>query len=499
MADGQWKKILQALPTSFSTATLTTAIAGGVGAFLGFATLGSIVSGMFGSSLGTAKSIGSVLLDQSLLTLTFGMGICSFILAADNIQSLRGKWDRDLWRGLPLFMLLSLAGGFVSTLFLNYIVTIRGLSWAITGIFIGVSIGLLRKDPIQAKRGAIGGVIGGFISGMIVDAFLAISYTDAAFAIASFLGVVLTGALIGLFMRLVQDTLQEAWLLGVTTGPYEGKRYPLNTGRVTVGRSDDCDISLYRQSELAMQSGALVAVGSGWKWEGEAIEINGQMQSGVMLNSGDTLKLGGTNFRYYTRTPQPQGAGGPQQAPSTFYSAPPAGQLPPQAAHFPVPAPASSTADFPVGQPSQPIPGAAIPPPIPQPPYVPPIGGSPTVSPSAGMPVVGTGQIGTPAYEAPATAQQLYLRGPHGAFPLPTPGQTFRLGRADDNNIQCPDPTISGYHATLENRGGQLVLTDLASTNGTVLNGQALAPQVPYPIQAGNRIHFGGCEYVVSV
>ena len=57
-------------------------------------------------------------------------------------------------------------------------------------------------------------------------------------------------------------------------------------------------------------------------------------------------------------------------------------------------------------------------------------------------------------------------------------GRRFRIekslasiGRGEHNDIQLPDGSVSGSHATLLHRGGAWHLTDLASTNGSYVDG----------------------------
>ena len=50
---------------------------------------------------------------------------------------------------------------------------------------------------------------------------------------------------------------------------------------------------------------------------------------------------------------------------------------------------------------------------------------------------------------------------------------------------------VSARHATLSRQGNHLVLTDLGSTNGTLRNGQKLAPYQPEIIRNTDKIHLG--------
>jgi hypothetical protein len=61
------------------------------------------------------------------------------------------------------------------------------------------------------------------------------------------------------------------------------------------------------------------------------------------------------------------------------------------------------------------------------------------------------------------------------------------------------DSNASGYHAEVRPAGASYVLVDLGSTNGTLLNGQTLPPQIPQPLQAGDVITIGLVRMTVEL
>jgi hypothetical protein len=78
----------------------------------------------------------------------------------------------------------------------------------------------------------------------------------------------------------------------------------------------------------------------------------------------------------------------------------------------------------------------------------------------------------------------------------PTPGKAFPLdkdemfiGREANNDITINDPEVSRKHARLFVQGGNMILEDLGSTNGTSVNGQRLTG--PYVLRAGEIITLG--------
>jgi hypothetical protein len=79
------------------------------------------------------------------------------------------------------------------------------------------------------------------------------------------------------------------------------------------------------------------------------------------------------------------------------------------------------------------------------------------------------------------------------------PGTTFDVGdgamfgRADAADIHVEDPFASSSHARIDNRGGEMYLEDMGSTNGTYLNGRKV--KSAEPLGTGDTIRIGDSEY----
>lgn len=162
--------------------------------------------------------------------------------------------------------------------------------------------------------------------------------------------------------------------------------------------------------------------------------------------------------------------------------------------------------------------------PIPQPPtgFV----GQPM--PNTGQPMPNTGQ------HMPNTGQQVVTPGQPiadmntdrtmrpGATPPPPPRQP----QAKPGHLVCQNPSIrlgigdgaiigrrgsyaqafagqgyvSGNHARLQyNASGQFEVVDLGSTNGTFVNGQQLAPNMPRVVNVGDIVKFANLEFAVQI
>src|SRR5271166_3058934 len=65
------------------------------------------------------------------------------------------------------------------------------------------------------------------------------------------------------------------------------------------------------------------------------------------------------------------------------------------------------------------------------------------------------------------------------------------LGRGDGCDVRLPDPSVSHRHASIRQRGGEHVLLDENSTNGTFMDRVRLPPQTPRVLRSGERVRLG--------
>ncbi|MGD0651360.1 MAG: FHA domain-containing protein [Verrucomicrobiia bacterium] len=79
----------------------------------------------------------------------------------------------------------------------------------------------------------------------------------------------------------------------------------------------------------------------------------------------------------------------------------------------------------------------------------------------------------------------------HAAVPLTA--ESVGVGREDDNAILLDDTFVSRHHAVLVRNGGDYVLRDLGSSNGSFVNDQ---PAKETPLKPGDRVRFGGTEFL---
>jgi predicted component of type VI protein secretion system len=65
------------------------------------------------------------------------------------------------------------------------------------------------------------------------------------------------------------------------------------------------------------------------------------------------------------------------------------------------------------------------------------------------------------------------------------------IGRDQGCEVRLPDASVSGRHASLRQRGGEYVILDENSRNGTFLGPVRLPPQTPRVVRTGERVRLG--------
>jgi len=85
-------------------------------------------------------------------------------------------------------------------------------------------------------------------------------------------------------------------------------------------------------------------------------------------------------------------------------------------------------------------------------------------------------------------AKLTFESGPFAGRIVALPNQVVSVGRAPDNDVVVSDPATSGRHGRIEVRGGAFWISDLGSTNGTLVNGE---PVIERQLSNGDLIAIG--------
>lgn len=294
---------------------LRSALAGGVGGFLGWLLL---IEPFVAPRLDGAQDFGAVL----VLDAFFGAIVGLFIGAA--LGGAEGVADRA-WgaarRGALIGGLTGLVGGMIGVVIgelvyqpLAWLWFVgRALAWGVFGVILGASMGLIRRSWQGVRHGALGGLIGGAAGGFLFDLVAVVVVTLTGFDGLS-RGVALTvlGACIGFWIAAVERALAPA-LLKVISGRQEGKEFLLDKPLLTLGSAERADIALYGDPAIRPQHALLR-----WQQEvfvievqpGAEVTVNGQPVSRQALQHEDQLVFGRTRciFRQKARQPATRGA-----------------------------------------------------------------------------------------------------------------------------------------------------------------------------------------------
>ncbi len=202
--------------------------------------------------------------------------------------------------------LLGVVGGALAEGIYTVLGGTRAVGWLLFGGAVGAMLGLADRSRPKALRGAVGGAVGGFVGGLMFEALFGLGDGGAvAGAVSRVTSFGVLGFAIGMSILLAQEFAKNAWLMGITTNAYEGKRYILASSPVTVGRSDGNDIGLYREEDLPLNAGRFVRESEGWFFEAvgqdSAVKVNGRVVARAPLTHSDIISLGSSDFRFFVR------------------------------------------------------------------------------------------------------------------------------------------------------------------------------------------------------
>ncbi|MEO7327219.1 MAG: FHA domain-containing protein [Minicystis sp.] len=65
------------------------------------------------------------------------------------------------------------------------------------------------------------------------------------------------------------------------------------------------------------------------------------------------------------------------------------------------------------------------------------------------------------------------------------------IGRGEGCELRLPDPSVSQRHASIRQRGGEYVLVDENSVNGTFMQSVRVPPQTPRVLRSGEQVRVG--------
>ncbi len=193
---------------------------------------------------------------------------------------------------------------------------VRGLSWMLIGLFVGMSEGIAARSLGKFSYGAVGGAVGAFVGGCLFGLFYYLgarsggeASVEAKSFVAGFwtaLGLVITGACIGSLSALVKGVMQPA-SVKVMRGWQEGREYPLDKLLTLLGREEHADIALFRDMKVEKKHAYIKREGNRFLLVNnhalpEQTRVNDQaVPQARELQDGDRIQLGNVILRFQRR------------------------------------------------------------------------------------------------------------------------------------------------------------------------------------------------------
>ncbi|MBQ4528354.1 MAG: FHA domain-containing protein [Clostridia bacterium] len=178
---------------------------------------------------------------------------------------------------------------------------VRALGWAIMGVGVGLSVGLIKPDANRIAFCTLGGVIGAFVGGFLFNYIFELVPHDI---VARGIAIVIMGLLIGVGVGLLEQFAKSAWLK-VIRGEFEGKEYLVFKGVTSIGNSGKNMVVLFKDKLVAPNHCDIVQEGSKYvlvdKGSPMGTVVNGMRINRHVLRAGDAISIGNSVLIFNTK------------------------------------------------------------------------------------------------------------------------------------------------------------------------------------------------------
>lgn len=307
-----------AAPVSLATLGANSIVAGLVAGLLGGAVGAVVAEVLKNPENSTATSDAAIRLDAGVWVAIFGAVLGFTLQAWEGITSSSfEKAGRDGLRGLGIGAVAGFIGGYVAQWLYaemtknafesgtdptNALLVARVVGWAIFGAIAGLGMGIPSGQK-KAVNGVIGGALGGAVGGFMFEKLASSGAFDSGFMLR-LVGLIATGAGIGLGVGIVDRLRRDAWLR-FTDGPMAGKEFILFKDVTTVGTDYRCDIVLAKDETVLPRHVSLQKDARGMTTvspePGASITVNGSPVAQQRLRSGDTIGVGRSSLQFQER------------------------------------------------------------------------------------------------------------------------------------------------------------------------------------------------------
>lgn len=340
-------------------------------------------------------------------------------------------------------------------------VVARAVGWAIFGGLIGLGQGVVGASIKRSFYGLVGGIIGGALGGLafefagilLAPATLAVEGSSETGTIPRAIGFTLLGACIGLMIGVVETSARQAWVR-LILGRNEGKDWAIFDDNTFLGRQENVQIPLFGDASVAPIH-AVIQKSKGMYFLSACdpsllVLLNGQPIQQAPLASGDIFQIGGHQLQFLVKGKVVQRVNPDLLRAGVQY----------------VPQPAPSNAPIGANTTAMMMPG-----PIPT--------QSPTAVPAPTM----SPPLSIVAQNGPLMGQRYGITGP------------TEVGRETGPIPLGFDSMTSRRHAALTPQGDHLMVTDLGSTNGILVNGTKVSS---VSVRKGESFQIGSTLFLVE-
>jgi hypothetical protein len=224
------------------------------------------------------------------------------------------------WRGVvvngSVGICLGLLGGLLVGFFINRLYQAMGggqattlaqqmfartVGWGILGLFLAIAPGVVLRNFKRLAIGLAGGFLGGLLGGLLFDP---VGMGTGNGVLSRAVALLAIGAIAGVGTGLIENVAKTGWLK-VVAGLIAGKQFILYRNPTLIGSSPQCEIYLFKDTQIQPRHAAIHTVRGGFELEdlqsASGTYVNGQRVSRTRLKNGDQVQVGGTCLTFSER------------------------------------------------------------------------------------------------------------------------------------------------------------------------------------------------------
>ncbi len=273
-----------------------------------FGAIGGLIGWQASNILGLSFFAGNIYLSEIVVGALIGLCIGVFIGLAEGLMT--RNYIQAVRAGL-LSGLMGLAGGGIGlplaeALFQWLGGQVWGLAfgWGLFGLLIGLAVSFTGGS--QMWKGALGGLLGGIAGGLLLEASR--SWMEDPL-MGKAVGLLLTGALVGIFTALVVFLLSKAWL-EVASGKLKGTEFILDkflgveSPSAFIGSDALKSDIVLPDPDIAPQHALLKGAGTHFNLKDMSLSgtfVNQQKIEQVVLKNRQNIQVGNTQLIYHEK------------------------------------------------------------------------------------------------------------------------------------------------------------------------------------------------------